>query len=53
MISDAATLILEIAISDPDLCAELAHYPSGPERAEFATTAMKIGHGPPPGTGPH
>ncbi len=43
MISDAATLNLEIAISDPDLCTELAQYPSGPERAEFAVTAMKIG----------
>ena len=43
MTSDAATLNLEIAISDPDLCAELEQYPSGPERAEFAITAMKIG----------
>ena len=43
MTNDDATITLEIAISDPDLCAELAQYASGPERAEFAVTAMKIG----------
>ena len=43
MTNGTATMNLEIAISDPDLCAELAQYPSGPERAEFAITAMKIG----------
>ena len=43
MTNGTATMNLEISISDTDLCAELAQYPSGPERAEFAITAMKIG----------
>lgn len=43
MTNNHATMTLEIAISDADLCAELGQYPSGPERTEFAVTAMKIG----------
>ena len=48
MTNGTATMNLEIAVSDPDLCAELAQYPSGSatERAEFAITAMKIGSWP-------
>ena len=43
MTNGTAIMNLEISISDPDLYAELAQYPSGSERAEFAITAMKIG----------
>lgn len=43
MTNGNATMNLDITISDTDLCAELAQYPSGAEREEFAVTAMKIG----------
>ena len=42
MLNDV-TIDLNLTISDPDLCAELAERPEGEQRNEFAITAMKIG----------
>ena len=39
--STSVELILQIY--DSDLCSELAAYPEGEEREEFAISAMKIG----------
>ena len=38
-----ATVELYLQIDDGDLCSELAAYPEGQEREEFAISAMKIG----------
>ena len=39
----SASVELILQINDSDLCSELAAYPEGQEREEFAISAMRIG----------